>query len=138
MSLLVLGLGGSFAPLSNNEKIAFAVQVSESLSMVQREKELRTKMESLGREKQDRLKRLKVLKDQDQVLCDTLCCTPYYIPSNSVPSRDQLKELESHIKNLEKEKVGFTFLNSTSKLLHPIFWIPNFNLTLSSHQILSF
>ena len=30
------------------------------------------------------------------------------------------------------------YLNSVSKLSHPIFWLPNFNLTLILHQILSF
>ena len=29
-------------------------------------------------------------------------------------------------------------INSASKLSHPILWLPKFNLTLTSHQILSF
>lgn len=91
--------------LTNYAIHVFCSQISEHLSMVQREKELRTKLESLNREKQDRLKKLKVLKEQDQRLCDVLCCTPYYVPTNTVPSREQLHELEAHIKTLETEKV---------------------------------
>ncbi len=51
------------------------------------------------------MKQLKVLKDQDQHLCDVLCTTPYYIPTGSVPSNEQLEELERHIKTLKEEKV---------------------------------
>lgn len=73
--------------------------------MVQREKELRTKLESLNREKHERVKKLKHLLEEDERLCESLCSTPFYVPSNTVPSREQLQELEAHIKGLEAEKV---------------------------------
>ncbi|XP_076435249.1 protein regulator of cytokinesis 1-like isoform X3 [Babylonia areolata] len=94
-------------------------KVSEQLSMVQREKELRTKLENLNREKQERLKKLKQLLDQDQALCQALCSTPFYVSSVSVPTREQLQELESHIKTLEleKEKRYREFLSTKQKVV---------------------
>ncbi|XP_056006579.1 protein regulator of cytokinesis 1-like isoform X3 [Ostrea edulis] len=74
------------------------------LSMLQREKDLRAKAESLTQEKQERLKTLKHLKDQDQYLCDAMCLTPYYIPTGSTPSIEQLKSLEQHVNSLKAEK----------------------------------
>ena len=73
--------------------------------MLQCEKDLRAKVDSLSGEKQERLKTLKMLKDQDQLLCDAMCLTPYYIPTGSTPSNDQLKALEQHVNSLKTEKV---------------------------------
>ena len=81
------------------------LQVNEHLSMVQREKELRTKLENLNREKHERVKKLKQLREEDERLCQALCSTPLYVPSNIVPSREQLQELEAHVKGLLAEKV---------------------------------
>lgn len=69
------------------------------------EKDLRTHVNTYETEKHERLKQLKSLKEQDQHLCDVMCDTPYYIPTGSVPSKEQLKELEGHVATLEKEKV---------------------------------
>jgi protein regulator of cytokinesis 1 len=74
--------------------------------MLQREKDLKAKVESLTQEKQERLKTLKRLKDQDQQLCDTMCLTPYYIPTGATPTTEQLKALEQHVSSLKIEKVG--------------------------------
>ncbi|KAK7110254.1 hypothetical protein V1264_014161 [Littorina saxatilis] len=95
------------------------VKVSEHLSMVQREKELRTRLENLNREKQERLKKLKMLHERDQHLCDTLCTTPYYVPTNMVPSKEQLQELEAHVRGLEaeKEKRHKEFLHTKQKVV---------------------
>ncbi len=82
------------------------MQPGEGLSILQLEKELRTQVDKLAKKKHERMKQLKVLKDQDQHLCDILCTTPYYIPTGSVPSNEQLEELERHIKTLKEEKVN--------------------------------
>ncbi|KAK3094373.1 hypothetical protein FSP39_000913 [Pinctada imbricata] len=74
------------------------------LTMLQLEKDLRAKVDALSKEKHDRLKSLNHLKEQDQKLCDVMCCTPYYIPSGSIPSSDQLHALEKHVKSLVTEK----------------------------------
>lgn len=66
-------------------------------------------MDSLLKEKNERLSELSDLKKQDDELCVTLCTTPYYIPSGSVPSRTQLQELQEHVEKLGKEKVCILF-----------------------------
>ena len=77
------------------------------------QKELKTRVDVLSKEKDSRVEQLRQLKDQDQHLCDVLCATPYYVPSGAVPSDEQLTELKQHITSLELEKVGdmlFMFL----------------------------
>ena len=73
--------------------------------MLQVEKELRSKIEHFKKEKQERLKILKSLKEEEQMLCDCLCMTPYYIPSNTTPSGEQLEALRQHITQFSMEKV---------------------------------
>ncbi|XDV38636.1 hypothetical protein PO909_007996 [Leuciscus waleckii] len=76
----------------------------EDLTVLQLEKNLRCRVDSLLKEKNERLSELSDMKKQDEELCVTLCTTPYYIPSGSVPSRTQLQELQEHVEKLGKEK----------------------------------
>lgn len=70
------------------------------------EKSLRYRLEALQTEKNERLKDLKALQLEDEELCVQLCSTPYYVPSNTVPSQEQLKALREHIQDLTAEKVA--------------------------------
>ncbi|XP_072518026.1 protein regulator of cytokinesis 1 isoform X2 [Salminus brasiliensis] len=79
-------------------------KVEEDLTVLQMEKNLRCRLETLQKEKNERLRELNNLRQQDEELCVTLCATPYYIPSGSMPSQTQLQELREHIKNLSEEK----------------------------------
>ncbi|XP_053146581.1 protein regulator of cytokinesis 1-like isoform X2 [Hemicordylus capensis] len=79
-------------------------QVEADLSILQLEKELRLALDAALKEKQERLKELKQLQEEDQSLCVELCLTPYYIPTGSVPSRLELEELKEHVQNLLKVK----------------------------------
>lgn len=63
-------------------------------------------MDGLTKEKNDRLKCLKQLTKMDEQLCARLAMTPHYVPSGTVPSTQQLAELEEHIRGLEAEQVG--------------------------------
>ena len=81
-------------------------QPAENITTLQLEKDLRTQVETLKKMKHDRLKQLKRLTTVEQQLCDSLCMTPYYIPSNTVPSDEQLRELSQHIATLTEEQVG--------------------------------
>ena len=83
----------------------FVFQPPAGLSVLRLEKNLTAQLEKLNAEKNERLKKAKNLKDQDQHLCDVLCVTPFYIPSGTVPSLEQLSNLEQHIASLTKEKV---------------------------------
>lgn len=87
----------------------------EGLTLLQLEKDLRTRLNTLEVEKHERLKKMKDLHKEDQRLCDVLCATPYYIPSGVVPSLAQLKELQEHISSLEAEKSCRTTLFKSTK-----------------------
>uniref|UniRef100_A0A8C4RIZ7 Zgc:86764 n=1 Tax=Erpetoichthys calabaricus TaxID=27687 RepID=A0A8C4RIZ7_ERPCA len=87
------------------EAVKKHIEIDKSLTVLQLEKDLRIRVESLMKEKNDRLKELKSLQEEDKSLCIDLCATPYYIPTGSVPTRQQLLELQEHIKNLSVERV---------------------------------
>lgn len=87
-------------------------QPEEGLSILQLEKSLRARFDALNKERHARVRILRTLKEKDQHLCDVLCSTPYYIPSGSVPSKEQLDELEKHVNDLEKEKVSNLIFSS--------------------------
>lgn len=73
--------------------------------MLQQEKNIRTQLEALRKEKNQRMQQLKALLEQDQDLCDILCSMPYGIDADSVPSLEQLANFQQHIANQNKEKV---------------------------------
>lgn len=73
--------------------------------MLQTEKELKSRLEVLSKEKAERIRKFKLFKEQDQNLCDIMCLTPYYIPSGTTPSLEQLQSLENHVASLKIEKV---------------------------------
>ncbi|XP_077865480.1 protein regulator of cytokinesis 1-like [Saccoglossus kowalevskii] len=64
-------------------------EAPEHLTILQLEKELRTRVDVLNKEKHERLKKLSELKSREQHLCDILCATPYYVPTGSIPSNEQ-------------------------------------------------
>ena len=86
---------------------SFVFQANPGLTVLQVEKELRSRIDHLKKEKHERLKILKTLKEEEQTLCDALCMTPYYIQSNTTPSGEQLETLRQHITKLTGEKVSF-------------------------------
>ncbi|KAM6469592.1 protein regulator of cytokinesis 1-like isoform 1-T1 [Liasis olivaceus] len=79
-------------------------QVDDGLTILQLEKEYRLALESALIEKQERLKKLTQLQQDDQALCTELCETPYYIPTGSIPSSIELEELKEHVTNLLQVK----------------------------------
>lgn len=87
-------------------KCKLLFQEEKGISMLQREKNLRTQMEVLIKEKAKRMQQLKILLEQEQDLCDILCSVPYGITADSVPSVEQLESFQQHIQNQNDEKVG--------------------------------
>nr|XP_046251920.1 protein regulator of cytokinesis 1b isoform X2 [Scatophagus argus] len=75
------------------------------ISMLQQEKNIRTQVEALMKEKARRMQQLKGLLEQDQDLCDILCSVPYGIAPDSVPSLEQLDHFQQHIASQSAEKV---------------------------------
>lgn len=86
--------------------------------MLQQEKNIRTQVEALMKEKTSRMQQLKVLLEQDQDLCDILCSMPYGIAPDSVPTPEQLENFREHINNQNAEKVGAHFDSFESHLLN--------------------
>lgn len=74
--------------------------------MLQQEKNIRTQVEALQKEKTRRMQQLKLLLEQDQDLCDILCSMPYGISPDSVPSLEELDNFKQHVGNQNAEKVG--------------------------------
>ncbi|XP_026123772.1 protein regulator of cytokinesis 1-like isoform X1 [Carassius auratus] len=79
-------------------------QEDRSGTMLQQEKDLRTHLEVMLKEKNERMQALKVLTEQDQDLCDLLCFQPFSISADSVPSLDELEHFRQHISSLTAEK----------------------------------
>ncbi|XP_075894653.1 protein regulator of cytokinesis 1b isoform X4 [Nelusetta ayraudi] len=75
------------------------------ISMLQQEKNIRTQVEALQKEKTHRMQQLKLLLEQDQDLCDILCSMPYGISPDSVPSLEELDNFKQHVSNQNAEKV---------------------------------
>ncbi|XP_030576133.1 protein regulator of cytokinesis 1b isoform X1 [Archocentrus centrarchus] len=91
------------------EKLCLELQLSvfedeAGVSMLQQEKNIRTQVEALMKEKAQRMQQLKALLEQDQDLCDILCSMPYGIAPDSVPSLETLDNFRQHIANQNEEK----------------------------------
>ncbi|MEQ2241230.1 hypothetical protein ILYODFUR_023243, partial [Ilyodon furcidens] len=91
------------------EKLCLELQIpifeeEEGISMLQQEKNIRTEVEALIKEKNQRMQQLKALLEQDQDLCDILCSIPYGIAPDSVPSLEQLENFHQHIGKQNEEK----------------------------------
>ncbi|XP_043100945.1 protein regulator of cytokinesis 1b isoform X2 [Puntigrus tetrazona] len=79
-------------------------QEERSNTMLQQEKDLRTRLEVMLKEKNQRMQALKALTEKDQDLCDLLCFQPFSISADSVPSLEQLEKFHQHISSLTTEK----------------------------------
>ncbi|XP_043917057.1 protein regulator of cytokinesis 1-like isoform X2 [Protopterus annectens] len=104
--------------------------IDENQTILQKEKNLSVLLEYYASEKDERMSELKQLKEQEEELCNDICSTPYYIPTGSIPTRQQLDELKQYIKELSEEKarrfVAFTGLrHQIRQIMKEIGQIPN-------------
>ncbi|KAI1889739.1 hypothetical protein AGOR_G00166040 [Albula goreensis] len=76
----------------------------EGLTMLQLEKDIRTRVEVMMKQKNQRMQELKSLIQQDQELCDILCTDHYNISPDLVPSLEELEVFRHHIVSLTTEK----------------------------------
>nr|XP_032814172.1 protein regulator of cytokinesis 1-like [Petromyzon marinus] len=83
-----------------------AFQPDENLTLLQLEKDTRTRMETLVREKRERLRELQSLDDAEERLCGVLCERRPHRPPTSgpVPSIEQLALLRQAVATLVAEK----------------------------------
>lgn len=87
------------------ELISGLLQIEES-TILQMEKNLRTCVEVLQKQKRDRKQELKALQEQDRALCDILCTALFTIDTGSVPSLDDLDRYRRHVASLNTLKVS--------------------------------
>lgn len=80
-------------------------QEDDGLSMLQLEKEIRTRLKVMLKQKNQRVSELKSLIQQDRELCDILCDNPHTIDPDCVPSAQQLNDYRQHIASRSQEKV---------------------------------
>ena len=72
---------------------------------MQLEKDLRTQVELMRKQKKERKQELKLLQEQDQELCEILCMPHYEIDITSVPSLEELNQFRQHVATLRETKV---------------------------------
>lgn len=90
--------------LSNLNPYCFFLQTTAT-RLFEIERELKQEVTCWQTEKKKRLTDLKELTTIEQSLCDIMHATPLYIPSGSVPTREQIDKLRHHTDTLAKEKV---------------------------------
>lgn len=86
-------------------EILYVRQEEDGLTMLQLEKDLRTQVKMMLKEKSGRQSELKSLIQQDQDLCDVLCDDLFPIHPERVPSQQQLQNYREHINARNQEKV---------------------------------
>ncbi|XP_063651462.1 protein regulator of cytokinesis 1 isoform X12 [Pan troglodytes] len=74
-------------------------------TILQLEKDLRTQVELMRKQKKERKQELKLLQEQDQELCEILCMPHYDIDSASVPSLEELNQFRQHVTTLRDTKL---------------------------------
>lgn len=75
-------------------------------TILQLEKDLRTQVELMRKQKKERKQELKRLQEQDQELCEVLCVPHYDIDSTSVPSLEELNQFRQHVATLRETKAS--------------------------------
>ncbi|XP_006867199.1 PREDICTED: protein regulator of cytokinesis 1 [Chrysochloris asiatica] len=82
------------------------IQEEGETTILQLEKDLRTQVELMRKQKKERKQKLKLLQEQDQELCELLCMSPYQTDSASVPSLDELDQFRQHVATLQETKTS--------------------------------
>ncbi|KAK5867251.1 hypothetical protein PBY51_011761 [Eleginops maclovinus] len=76
----------------------------EGCTMLQTDKNSRTRLELMKEHKRQRMEELKGLVGKDRELCDIMCTTPFGIDQDAIPSLKQLEEYRAYLDALTKEK----------------------------------
>lgn len=76
----------------------------DGCTMLQMEKNSRTRLEVMREHKKQRMEELKALVAKDRELCDIMCTSPFCIDQECVPSLTQLEKFRTYLEDLTKEK----------------------------------
>lgn len=88
------------------------VQEEDGCTMLQVEKNNRTRLEVMKEQKKQRMTELKALIVKDRELCDIMCTPSFDIDQNAVPSLKQLETYRAYLEDLTKQKVILAFCTS--------------------------
>ncbi|BFZ01283.1 hypothetical protein BsWGS_04323 [Bradybaena similaris] len=103
------------------------IRLSGGLTMVQKEKILRSKVETMAKEKKDRVAKYDTLHSRDEHLGKILSESTYCIPPGKVPTLEQLRELEKHVAQLQMERdKRFSELVTTKKKITELYDLLDF------------
>ncbi|XP_042328578.1 protein regulator of cytokinesis 1 isoform X2 [Sceloporus undulatus] len=97
-----------------------AFQEDEGATILQLEKDLRTRVEVMLKQKRERKQELKALQERDQDLCEILCAEPFDAgDAEAVPSLAQLDAFRRHLAALaaEKERRRTEFLETKRQIV---------------------
>lgn len=83
----------------------FSAKEDEESTILQLEKDLRTRVEVLLKQKRERKQELRTLQEREQDLRDLLRTAPYSAGDSSVPSLEELDRFRRHLAALGAEKV---------------------------------
>uniref|UniRef100_A0A8C5M643 Protein regulator of cytokinesis 1 n=1 Tax=Leptobrachium leishanense TaxID=445787 RepID=A0A8C5M643_9ANUR len=91
----------------------------EDSTILQIEKDLRTRVEVMLKQKKERIQELKVLREQEHDLCDILCAAPFSADYRHVPSLEELDQFRRRLSELsaEKERRAKEFLNTKRQIV---------------------
>ncbi|NWQ82331.1 PRC1 regulator, partial [Columbina picui] len=94
-------------------------EAEEEGTILQMEKNLRTRLETLLKHKKDRMQELETLQEEDRELCNILCTPMFQIDSNAVPSLEDLDRYRRHLAALtaEKEKRHKEFVSAKQQII---------------------
>ncbi|CAG5117301.1 unnamed protein product [Candidula unifasciata] len=103
------------------------IRLSGGLTMVQKEKILRSKVETMAKEKKDRMAKYDILHSRDEHLSEVLSTPTYTVSPGKVPTLEQLRELEKHVARLQEERdKRFTELVTTKKKIMELYSLIEF------------
>ncbi|NXR68222.1 PRC1 regulator, partial [Rhadina sibilatrix] len=96
-----------------------SIETEEECTILQMEKNLRTRVEVLQKQKRDRKRELKALQEQDQGLCAKLDTALFSIDTESVPSLEDLDRYRCHVASLNalKEQRREEFVSSKRQII---------------------
>ncbi|KAM7330603.1 hypothetical protein ACRRTK_009792 [Alexandromys fortis] len=80
-------------------------QEEKEITVLQLEKDLRTQVELMRKQKKERKQEFKLLQEQDQELCEILCLPLYDVESSSVPTLEELNRFRQRVATLKETKL---------------------------------
>ncbi|XP_069078752.1 protein regulator of cytokinesis 1 isoform X2 [Pleurodeles waltl] len=94
-------------------------ETDDDLTILQLEKDLRTRVEVLLKQKKERQTELITLRQRDEELCTILCTPLYFIDDQAVPSLDDLDQYRRHLASLaeEKDRRKAEFVNTKKQII---------------------